>query len=195
MTYRAKRPERRRNGCLLWAVILVWIVLLAVLGYRAFLQPRVSQELGRQVGQQIEQPAPPASGAPAPPGGALPTVVAALPSGELRLEEAQVNQYLSDHAAALYPAEAVTVRFVPGQVIAQVRALGTTSTARVGLVAQNGRVAVVNPQLDGLLAQFISLSELSRPIEQQLNDQLAAQGRRVTDIQIESGVIVVKIDN
>jgi hypothetical protein len=36
--------------------------------------------------------------------------------------------------------------------------------------------------------------ELLRALEQQLNDQLAAQGRRVTAARIEQGVLVVTIE-
>jgi hypothetical protein len=33
-----------------------------------------------------------------------------------------------------------------------------------------------------------------RPIQEQLNDELAAQGRRVTDVRVEAGAIVVTVE-
>lgn len=200
MSYRNERrraPQRRkRNGCLALLVALVWIILLAVIGYRYWLRPQVSQYVGRQIAeqvgaagdgtpqQQIEQGA----------AQALPTALAALPSGELRVTDAQANAYLADRAGSLKPIDSATVRFVPDEVQVELQALGLASTARMGLAVQNGRIIAVDPQLDGALGQFIALPDLTRALEQQLNDQLAAQGRRITAARIEQGALVVTIE-
>lgn len=198
MSYRYER-RRRGNGCLLWLVVAVWALVLGIAGYRFILQPRISQYLGEQIGERLE-------GRPAPQpgqvdgeiveraGGVLPTVVAALPSGELRVGEDRINQYLADHADSLGPVDSVAVRLVPGELQADIRALGTTSTAGVGLVAQDGRVVAVNPRMEGALGQLVSLAELTRALEDRLNDQLLAQGRRVTDVRIEQGEMIVRIE-
>jgi hypothetical protein len=199
MSYRQERyyRRRRRTTCLAWLVALVWIVLLGLLAYRYFVRPQISRSIGSRIGdqlrsnvggqvqQQIEQGAQQA----------LPTVVAVLPSGELRIAEDEANQYFAANAEQFRPVESIRVRFVPGEVQADIGALGTTSTARLGLAVQDGRIIAVNPRLSGPLDQVISLADLTAALEQQFNQQLSAQGRRATDVRVEQGVLVVTIES
>ena len=203
MSYRNERrrePQRRkRNGCLIWLVALIWIALLAVLGYRYWLRPQVSQYVGRQIADQVGAAGGGQAGTPQQQieqgaAQALPTALAALPSGELRVTDEQANAYLVDRASSLKPIESATVHFVPDEVQVELRAMGLSSTARMGLAVQNGRIIAVEPKLDGALGQFIALPDLTRALEQQLNDQLAAQGRRITAARVEQGALVVTIE-
>lgn len=195
MSYRRDRPQRRGRGCLVTLVVLVWLVVLAGLAYRYWLGPQISAMVGEQIGRQVGAP-------PAPLGqqleqqaqDALPTVVAALPAGELRISEAQANAYLQANRASLKPLDSVTVRFVPGEIQADLGALGTTSTASLGLAAQDGQIVVTNPRISGLVGQAISAQDLARSLERQINQQLAGQGRRVSDVRIEQGVLVIRVD-
>ena len=194
MSYRtSRRLERRRrgNGCLAGLVALVWGLLIIGVLYYFFVRPQVRRYLGDQIGSQMrgtgqaEQQL--VNGAAA----GLPTAIAALPSGEVRITEAQANDFLASRADALKPIDSMTVHFVPGQVQADLRALGTTSTAKLGLAVANGRIVDVDPQLDGPLGRVVSLPSLSSALEQQLNDQLAIQGRTITAVRIEQGAIVI----
>jgi hypothetical protein len=199
MSYRQERyyRRRRRTTCLAWLVALVWIVLLGLLAYRYFVRPQISRSIGSQIGdqlrsnvggqvqQQIEQGAQQA----------LPTVVAVLPSGELRIAEDEANQYFAANAEQFRPVESIRVRFVPGEVQADIEALGTTSTARLGLAVQDGRIIAVNPRLSGPLDQVISLADLTAALEQQFNQQLNAQGRRASDVRVEQGLLIVTIES
>jgi hypothetical protein len=204
MSYRYERrrePRRRsRNGCLALLVALVWIILIAVLAYRYWLRPQVSEYVGRQIAEQVgaaSQGATPAQPQQQIEQGAaqvLPTAVAALPSGELRVSEEQANSYLAERADSLKPIESATVHFVPDEVQVDLRAAGISSTARLGLAVQNGRIIAVEPRMDGPLGQFIALPDLARALEQQLNGQLASQGRRVTEARVEQGALVVTIE-
>ena len=203
MSYRNERrrePRRRsRNGCLALLVVLVWIILLAVIGYRYWLRPQISQYVGRQIADQVGAPA---AGNPTPAqqqieqGAAqvLPTALAALPSGELRVTDAQANAYLAERADSLKPIDSASVHFVPDEVQVDLQAAGFSSTARMGLAVQNGRIIAVDPKLDGPLGQVIALPDLTHALEQQLNDQLAAQGRRITAARVEQGMLVVTIE-
>jgi hypothetical protein len=194
--YERRRPERRsRVGCLAWLVALVWIVLLGLLAYRYWVRPQVSRYIGSQIAEQIGGNSGPVEqqiqeGALQ----ALPTVVAALPLGELRISEAEANAYFAAHADAFRPIESVAVRFVPGEVQADLRALGSVSTARLGLVAQNGRIVAQNPRIDGPLDQVVSLADLTAVLERQFNDQLSAQGRRASAVRVEQGELVITIE-
>jgi hypothetical protein len=196
--YERRRPERRgrRRSCLVWLVALVWIVLLAALAYRYWLRPQVSQYIGSQIGAQLRSQVGEQAGQQIQQGAqdALPTIVAALPSGELHISEADANQYFAAHAAELRPIESVNVRFVPGEVQADIGAIGTVSTARMGLAVQDGRIIALNPRIDGPLEQVVSLPDLTTALEQQFNDLLRAQGRRATDIRVEQGELVVTIE-
>jgi hypothetical protein len=192
--YERRRSERRRSrrGCLTWVVVLVWIIFLGLLAYRYWLRPQISQYIGSQIGGQLRSQI----GGQIQQGAqdALPTVVAALPSGELHISEADANQYFASHAADLRPIESVKVRFVPGEVQADVGAIGTVSTARMGLAVQDGRIVALNPLIDGPLEHVVSLPDLTKALEQQFNDLLSAQGRRATDVRVEQGELVVTIE-
>jgi hypothetical protein len=193
-----RRYERRRSrlGCLAWLVALVWIVLLGLLAYRYWVRPQISSQIGSQIAEQLGGRGGPVEqevqqGAQR----ALPTVVAALPSGELHISEAEANAYFAAHTDTLRPIESVTVRFVSDEVQADIRALGSVSTARLGLVAQNGRIVAQNPRMDGPLDQVVSLADLTAALERQFNDQLSAQGRRATNVRVAQGELVITIEN
>ncbi len=194
--YQNRRERRRGHGCLWTLVILVWVLLIAVVVYNYFLRDNVSQQVGNligqqiagqgqsQLGQQIEQ------GAQA----GMPTVVAGLPSGDIRITEQQANGFLAARATSMRPIDSVQVHFVPGELQATISALGTTSTFRSGLAVQDGRVIATNPQVNGMLDQVINVQDVTRSLENQLNAQLDAQGRRVTGVQINQGEMVVTVE-
>ena len=206
MSYRyERRPERRRrnrNGCLALLVALVWIILLAVVGYRYWLRPQISQYVGRQIAEQVGAAGAGQGSNATPPqqqieqGAAqmLPTALAALPSGELRVTDEQANAYLVERAGSLKPLDSATVHFVPDQIQVDLQAAGLSSTARMGVDIQNGRIVAVDPKLDGPLSQLIALPELTRSLEKQLNDQLALQGRKITAVRVEQGAIVINVE-
>jgi hypothetical protein len=194
---RRREPRRRnRNGCLVLLVALVWIILLAVVGYRYWLRPQISEYVGRQIAEQVGAPGAGQAQQQIEQGAAqaLPTALAALPSGDLRVSEEQANAYLAERAGSLRPIDSATVRFVPDEVQVDLQAAGISSTAYMGLAVQNGRIIAVEPRLDGPLGQFIALPDLVRALEQQFNGQLAAQGRRVTNARVEQGALVITIE-
>jgi hypothetical protein len=198
-----QRPERRRNGCLITLVILVWVVLGALLVYQYYLRPRISQQIGEQIGRQLgvvptarpgdPQPAPGSPNATSV-AGVLPTLVASLPSGEIRVTEADANAYMTANIDQLQPIESVTLRFVPGEIQADLVALGSTSTARMGAAIQGGQIIALSPQIEGPLSNLVDLQDLIGPLQRQLNDELQAQGRRVTDVRIETGVLIFMVE-
>lgn len=191
-TRRVRRArERRRPGCLGIAVGMVWLLVAVVACYGFVLRPALSRYVGNRIGselgggpqQQIEQGA----------GQVLPTAVAALPPGEIVVTEQQANDYLATNKQSFAPLESVTVRFVPGQMQADLRAQGVTSTATLGLEARDGRLVVVNPQLEGLLSEVISADQVTQSLAEQLNNQLAAQGKSAQSVRIEQGQVVIVI--
>lgn len=207
MSYSSRRrptraPERRRrgNGCLTTLVVLVWLVLLGLIVYQFWLRPRVSQYIGEQIAQQVgdearsEAERQQEQQVQEQVGTAIPGVVSALPSGEVRITEGQANEYLLANAGNLRPIDTIQVRFVPDQVQADITAFGQKSTATLGLAVQNGRIIALDPQIDGVLGQVVSATDLAKALETQFNNQLSAQNRRVTDVRIEQGALVLTVD-
>jgi hypothetical protein len=195
-TYRTRRPPpRRRNGCLVGLVTLIWIVLALVLGYQYFLRGRISQEIGSQIGQQVApSPTERAQAGADQREARLPTAVAALPNGQIVITEAQANEFLSSNSAELAPLERLQVRFVPGEIQADLSAYGISSTAYTGLAIQGGRIVTVQPRIEGPLAAAIDLHSLVDPLESRLNELLAEQGRRISDVRIDQGQLVFTVE-
>jgi hypothetical protein len=124
----------------------------------------------------------------------MPTLVASLPSGTVRITEAQANAYIAAHLDTLQPIESATLRFVPGEIQVDLGAFGATSTARMSAAIQAGKIIAIDPRVDGPLANLIDLHDVIVPLQQQLNDELTAQGRRVTDVRIDQGELVFTVE-
>jgi hypothetical protein len=205
--HRARRParRRRRSSCLWNAVVLGVLALLLFEGYVHLARPSLSSFLGEQVAVRLGLPAD-SAGTGQPGGGALeeqivgqarqslPTAIAALPSGELRVTDAQANAFLAANQEALDPIEGVQVQFVPGQVRANVRMFGTVSQMTAGLAVQDGQARLLNPQLDGPLGTLVSIEEIVRPLEREINSLLLSQGQRLQSGRIEQGEVIVYIE-
>ncbi len=199
----ARRPERRGRGCLIFLVVLIWVILGGVLFYQYYLRPRISQEIGQQISRQLvvaptaqsDQLAGPTPAAGvAQSAGILPTLVASLPAGEIRISEAAANDYMATNIERFKPIESVKLHFVPGVIEAELVALRSTSTARMGAAIQDGQIIATNPSIDGPLANLVDLQDLVGPLQQQLNDELRTQNRRVTDVQVQQGVLVFVVE-
>ncbi|HMO57044.1 MAG TPA: hypothetical protein PKA05_04740 [Roseiflexaceae bacterium] len=176
-----ERPQRR-NGCLVALVLLIWVAVGLVVAYQFLVRPQISRQVGREVTERVDQRG----------RGMLPTVIAALPEGEVQVQAIQINSYIAANLADLAPLEAAEVRFAPGRIIADIRAFGFDARATMGAAIINGRIVAVDPQLDGPLAQLISIEELLVPIEAALNDELMAQGRTYTSIEILQDTVIVR---
>ncbi|GIV99383.1 hypothetical protein [Roseiflexus sp.] len=183
-----RQPRSRRGiACLGWITALIWVLVALVAAYLFVLRPSLSRTVGEQAVQRLNIDGT-QSGA-----GVLPTLVTALPSGEVRISEQEINAYLLAHAGLLAPIDQATVRLVSGGLEVDIRAFGLDGTARMGVALQNGRVIALNPRLDGPLGRLVSLGDLLAPVEQRLNELLEAQGRRITDLRIEPGELIVTV--
>lgn len=198
---RSAPPARKSPSCLSRLGLLAVVVLLHLVGAyflvgRSVVGDYVGQRVGKQMGvgelpgveqisqaeleSQMEQ--------------TLPTAIAALPRGELTVSEERINSYIAANPAAFEPLEAVRVRFVPGQVQANITAFGTSNQATFGLELAGGEVMVVNPQLNGPLGWLLSFEDLVQSLEQQINEQFDTQGRAITDIRVEQGKLVALVE-
>lgn len=196
MSYRYSRTPSRRpregRGCL---GALAWfgvIVLMLLAGYGLLARPAISAYIGERAAERFGAPSGGPGGQIAEQAGAvLPGAVAALPPGELVLTEQDANAFVAASPAALAPLERVQLRFTGGRAIADVGAYGLSGVASAGFAAQDGRLIVVDPQLDGPLGLALSGSELAGALADRLNAELAAQGRSVSDVRVEEGRLVL----
>lgn len=121
-------------------------------------------------------------------------VVASLPSGAITVSEDKVNDRIAARAASLGPIDGIVVRFLPGQVQVTLTVLGQDTIGTAGLTIDGGRVVAQSPQLTGALSPFIAVSDLVRPVEDELNAIIDSAGRAVREVRIEQGQIVVTMD-
>jgi hypothetical protein len=128
------------------------------------------------------------------PGRSIEEVVAALPSGEITVTAEKLNSRIAARAGALGPIEQLAVRFVPGEVQVTITVLGQDTVGRSGLAAVDGRVAAQSPSISGALGALISVDDLVRPVEEELNSILNDSGRKVTGVRIEQDQIVVTLE-
>lgn len=151
----------------------------------------------------------PAPAAPAAPAPSAPTQVVAppitaprtieeivgdLPSGEIIVTEEKLNGKITGRAASLGPIDRIVVRFVPGEVQVTLTVLGQDTIGTSQLTIKDGKVAAENPQISGALSLVISVADLVRPIEEELNSILDTAGRQVRAVRIEQGQIVVTMN-
>jgi hypothetical protein len=167
--------------------VLAWAAIILVALFYFVARPLIGGYVARQVGGDAQgQLAGTAQGA-------IPSIVAALPPGEIVVTEQQANEFFAARGDQLGPIESVSVRLLPGQVQADLVAAGTVSQASLGLTAYNGQVVALNPQLSGPLGLAISADTLASTITERLNQQLAAQGKQAQEVRVEQGRVVIVI--
>jgi hypothetical protein len=210
---RVQQHAARRSclrGCLAVGLIGVLACILIVIVALPAIQRSAGEAIVRRIagpqtgmsapGSTPVAPAPGVSGesteaAPDLPGSAmLPTLVAALPEGEVQVEADALNRFLSERSSALEPFRNVAVQFVPGRILVEFDVLGQRGRITSGLEVRDRRVTVVNPQIEGLPLELGSLRQLLDPLEERLNAELASQGRRIAAVRIDEGVVAVTVE-
>lgn len=191
--YYEEQPRRGIRGWLLTLTILVWLLVLACVVLRFVIQPALTDFVNRRIARTIDPELP----ATVDPIAALRDRLTRIPSGsiptgEFIVPEAQANAYVAAYRPQVL--DEVKIHFVPGEVQADLTWRGITSTARMGVAARDGRLVAINPRLDPPLGTVLSIDALVDVLEDRLNDELAAQGRRMTDVEIQQGVAVATIE-
>lgn len=193
MRYRYERyRERPRSSLRRWVIaltILVWLVLIGLLLVRFVARPAFTRYVEDRVAQQL--PAQDGVGTLPVPGDSSP---APAEPGSFTIRESDANQWLVEHRHELQGVDDVRLRFLPGEVQADVTIGGVTSTAHAGVEVVDGKVVATNPRLDPPLGLFVDVTPFATLIENRLNQDLATIGRTVTGISIEQGQLVISIE-
>jgi hypothetical protein len=200
MSYRyeryRERPRSRLRGWLVTLTIFVWLLVLGFVVLRFFVRPSITNYVNRQVVQSLNPQTP----SDANPGDALRESLqqvplgVTVPSGEIRITEAQANGYLDAYRARMTGIDDLRVRFVPNEVQADITVRGITSTAHARPEVRNGQIVAAEQQLDPPLGLILSMDELFGAFQARINSEIAAQGRSVKTITIEQGVAVITIE-
>lgn len=178
------------------ATIAVWLIVLACVGIRFLGRSSITDYVNRQIATRIDPGV-----APDLPGEEalreslqqIPIDVP-IPTGEIRVDEATANSYMDSYRANLAGIDDMQVRFVPGTVEADVTFQGLTATARTVPEVQDGRIVATQTSLGQPLDLVLSVDGLMNALLGRINDEVAAQGRRVTGITIEQDVAIVTVE-
>jgi len=189
MRVSARRLAARRRettGCASQVICIgLGLVTIALL-FMLLVRPQISVTLGRRFADLLAPSVPTVDSADAP----LPSLVAALPAGRVTVSEAEVNGYLTDIGATL-PVEAVQVRFQNERAVISVQAYGMTGVISGGITVRDGRLAVLDPQVAGPLAMFLSAPDLTTVLNERLNAEFSRQDRQIIEARIIDGYLTI----
>lgn len=193
--YRERPPRRTRSG-LITLTVIIWVLVLGCLAVRYVLRPAVTNYVNRQVAVAINPELP----ADINPNEALQEsleqvpVPFDIPPGTVTVTEEEANSYVAAYQSRLAEVDSIRVRFVPGQIQADLTVRGFTGTATTTPVVQNGQLVATDTSLGQPLGSFLSIDPLMQALLDRINGEVAAQGRTITSVQIEQGQAVVTVE-
>ncbi len=185
-TRRLAARRRETTGCTGHVIRLGLGLATIALLFLLLARPQISAALGRSLADLLAPSVPTVDSADAP----LPLLVAALPAGRVTVSEAEVNGYLADISATL-PVEAVHVRFLSERAVISVRGYGMTGVISSGMIVRDGRIALLDPQIEGPLAMLLSAPDLATVLNERLNTELLRQDRQIIEARITDGYLTI----
>ncbi|HEX6291997.1 MAG TPA: hypothetical protein VFZ66_22615 [Herpetosiphonaceae bacterium] len=200
MSYRyeryRERPRSRVRGWLVALTILVWLLVLGFVALRFFVRPGVTNYVNRQIAESINPQAAPDDSTRDALRDSLQQVPIdiSVPAGEIRVTEAQANGYLAAYRERLSGIDDLQLRFVPGEVQADITVSGVTSTAHARPEVRDGQIIATEQRLDPPLGLILSMDDLLGAFQDRINAEFAAQGRTVKGIRIEQGEAVITLE-
>lgn len=193
--YAPPPPPRRRGclfGCLTTLTVFVFLALGGLLGVYFYLRPMLSEQAGNTLGGQLEQQIDRKLDEQL--GGPNSEIPAGF-QGVVQVTDTEINQYIQANPNEISPLDSATVRFTPGRLGATVGAYGMTGSASAGVqLTADGRIDVVDAQIDGALGFFLDAEQLAQTLETKLNSQLTANGQRITAIEVGEGVLTATVE-
>ncbi|HKG25338.1 MAG TPA: hypothetical protein VKB09_06795 [Thermomicrobiales bacterium] len=173
------RKSRGPGGCVLG--LLAFLIIVAVGGLFAWgvakpmVSDRVRDELDHGLATQV-------AGIEAPSLGT---------AGTVTLTEEEINREIGRYAGSYDPVKNVQVRITPDELRVGFDLYGVTSTYRGGVAVENGRIVVVDPELSGPAAQFLSAQDVAGILETQFASLMERSNVQPTAVRLRDGEITV----
>jgi hypothetical protein len=187
--YRAAPVARQRGratGCLMPVMIMLAVAAGVVIGLivatNMFVKPRVAEAISTHIGAGIETTV----------REQVAVELANLPSGEIRISEAEINQRIAEQGN-LGPVDDLTVRINPEGIEAGLHAYGLSGTYSSDVIVDNGQVQLVNSSISGPLQYVVSEGDIERIASDAINRALADSGYRVEAVTLEAGQLLLTL--
>lgn len=193
-----ERPRNRLRSVLIFLTVIIWLLVLGCLAIRFFVRPNVTDYVNRQVAVTLDPQLPPDLDPNAALRESLSQIplAGAIPAGEFRVTQEEANDYLYAYRQNLGEIESVRVTFVPGEIEAHIdlRRFPLSGKAYTTPAVQDGRLIATNTRLNQPLDSVLSIDPLMDALLNHINEEVAAQGRRITAIEITDGVAIVSVE-
>ncbi len=181
-TRQVVQPKKRRRWP--WILLLILVILVGVLAgaWLVVVRPLVHQDVESQIQRGLQagvDQVPVSVAQDAPPGVPFP------------ITEDQVNSYLTSQLSNLAPISDIHVSLQPGVMVVTLKMFGFTSTVRLGIALDGGRLVAQNVDVSGLLWWVENGSELTPLINDSLHQVQVRLGRPILSVLIQDGQIQV----
>lgn len=178
--YREPARRSRATGCLSVLAILLVLAVVLVIGLivatNVFVRPRVEEALSTNVGDGIETVV----------SEQISTELGELPTGEITLTEADINQRIAEQGNLGSVAD-VNVNIVPNGFEADLSAYGLDGGFSSDVSAENGQIQLSNSSVSGPLQYLVSADDVERIAGDAINRSLAESGYRVEAVTLQDG--------
>lgn len=193
----ARQPAGYRTyhrGSGVGRAVVAWlaVLFLAAVVVLALIIVLSSSVIKPFVGQQLEQslaaPTVTATSAAA----AVPTAQAAEASPrQAIITEQQLNQGIAEHQDQLGPLDHVQVTIDADELSVELSSHGISGTYHGQVTVQEGKPALTNGHIDGLLGHVIPTRQLEDVLNQQIDAALEQSGVAVQSVTLQPGQLVV----
>jgi hypothetical protein len=107
------------------------------------------------------------------------------------IDEVTMNEYLTASESWFDPVTNISIDLTDNQAEASFSLYGLSGSFSAGLTVQDGLIRLVNPETGGAGGRLINGDEMARAIETELRIFLQNEGRPVTNVTIDDGVMTV----
>lgn len=186
--YYAAQPPRRRRlpGCLTTLIVLLALSAALIIGLivatDVFVRPRVADAISERIGSGIETTV----------RDQISTEIGELPSGEITISEAEINQKIAERGN-LGPVDDLTIDILRTGAEANLSAYGLSGTYTADIQYQDGRIVFANSDVGGPLQYLVPEGEIERIASDAINRSLAESGYRVEGVTLHDGELVLTL--
>jgi hypothetical protein len=107
------------------------------------------------------------------------------------VDEVTINEYLDASESWFDPVSDLSVDLTDNQAEVSFSLYGLSGTFSAGLTVQDGLIRLVSPEAGGAGGRLIDTAEMAQAIETELRIFLQNQGRPVTNVAIDDGVLTL----